>query len=141
MAEQLGWLDTNIFVHALHLGDPHRERCLGILRSLAEGNAEAWIDPVVAAELTYVLPRRSGLRTAVEVRDYLLDVIRLESVHADDKEALIGAVLRWERTHVDFADAWLTALCQQRDMPVCSVNRRDFLSVRNTYRWSGPRSG
>lgn len=31
MPIELGWLDTNIFVHALMLEDPHQSRCRDVL--------------------------------------------------------------------------------------------------------------
>ena len=33
---QLGWLDTNLFIHALFPRDPHYPRCQELLRALAD---------------------------------------------------------------------------------------------------------
>ena len=38
---ELGYLDTNLFVHALYPNDPHYPRCRTILTALAEGEATA----------------------------------------------------------------------------------------------------
>ena len=72
MTVQLGWLDTNIFVHSLFPNDQPYPRCQAILKALDEGRAEAWVDVGVLHELTYSLmrmrlfPSRLGAYTYIE---------------------------------------------------------------------------
>ena len=90
MPEQLGWLDTNLFVHALFPRDPHHARCRAIVRALEEGRAEGWLDPLVVHELSYVLSRlgqRFPTRTAIE--EYLRGILLINAIHADDKAGLL----------------------------------------------------
>jgi predicted nucleic acid-binding protein len=133
MSEQLGWLDTNIFVHRLFLNDEHFERCRQITQALEAGEAEGWIDVVVVHELTYVLSRHGLFRTRQDVYAYIRNLLLLAGVNADDKEALILALTRWANSSVGFADAWLATLAQRRGVPVCSVNRHDLTGVENAF--------
>src|SRR6184192_1522732 len=134
MPEQLGWLDTNLFVHALFPREPHHARCRAIVRALEEGRAEGWLDPLVVHELSYVLSRlgqRFPTRTAIE--EYLRGILLIDAIHADDKAGLLEAVARWEIGRTGFADAWLAVRARRRGLPVCSVNQADFGSMPNTF--------
>jgi predicted nucleic acid-binding protein len=134
MTEQLGWLDTNLFVHSLYPNDPHCDRCRAHLRSLRDGRAEGWIDATVVHELTYVLIRRSLFPTRETINQYVRSHLIWESIRADDKDGLLEALARWTMQGVGFVDAWLAVLGQRRGLPVCSVNEADFSGVPNTYR-------
>lgn len=133
MSDRLGYLDTNLFVHALFPNDAHASRCQALLSALDEGRAEGWLDPLVIHELTYVLLnlRRFPDRTAVEA--YLRDLLRAPGVRAPQRALLLAALARWASRGGGFVDAWLATLALAEGQPVCSVNARDFPDVRNTF--------
>lgn len=79
-ARQFGWLDTNLFVHALFPRDPHYVRCQAIFDALESGAAEGWIEPMVVHELTYVLGRLPSLRDRTAVHEYLRTVLSKDGV-------------------------------------------------------------
>jgi hypothetical protein len=62
VAVQLGWLDTNLFIHALYAGDREHARSCGLLNALADGRAEGWLSPLVLRQLPF--PEGSGLSLA-----------------------------------------------------------------------------
>lgn len=133
MPVDLGWLDTNIFVHAVTLGDPHRARCLDLLDALSDGRATARLAPTVAHELSYVLSRRQAFSTRVTIAAYLHNILAAPGVLADDKPGLSAAVERWAAGAMSFVDALLAELAQRDGVPVCSVNARDFPTTPNSY--------
>jgi predicted nucleic acid-binding protein len=132
-AAQLGWLDTNIFVHALFPRDPHYQRCQPLLGTLDNGAAEGWLDILVVHELTYVLGRLPAFADRAAIERYLRSILLNKQIRADDKPALLEAVARWAAQGVGFADAWLAVLAQRRGLPVRSVNTGDFPDVGNTF--------
>ncbi|MBV8084334.1 MAG: type II toxin-antitoxin system VapC family toxin [Chloroflexi bacterium] len=133
--DELGWLDTGVFIHALFPNDPLSIPARNVLARVAGGDASAWLDVVVVHELTYVLPRTKlpafGQRSAVA--EYIGRVLALESVHADAKDELLETLAVWRVRQVAFADARLTVMAGRRGLPVCSPNRRDFSSVPNSF--------
>jgi hypothetical protein len=135
MATQLGWLDSNLFIHALYPHDRPYARCRQILTMLRSGEAEGWVDPVVAHELTHVLPFTPQFRDRSRraVLEYLLPLLGYDSVRADDKPSLLASLSEWAMEGGDFADARLRVLSRQRQVPVCSANKRHFRAVRNTF--------
>ncbi len=130
---QLGWLDTNIFIHALFPRDPHYPRCQELLRALDEGTAEGWLDPMVVHELSYVLGRLPAFRDRAAIAGYLRPILLTEQILTDDKPALLAAVARWTARGGGFVDAWLAVLAHRHELPVCSVNADDFPDVENTF--------
>mgnify|MGYP001465436503 CR=1 FL=1 len=130
---QLGWLDTNIFLHSLFHNDPQYGRCREILAALEDGSAEGWIDPVIVHELTYALPRHPSFSSRQAIQGYIRNVLLTAAIHADDKEGLIEAVALWDAYGIGFADSWLRILAGRRRLPVCSANRRHFVDVGNTF--------
>jgi predicted nucleic acid-binding protein len=134
MSEQLGWLDTNLFVYVLFPNDPHHSRCAALMRALQDGRTEGWIDTVVVHELTYVLSRTGLFPTRQAVHAYIRSILLTDTIHADDKDGLVDAVSRWATLGVGFADAWLAVLARRRQIPVCSVNEDDFPDTPNVFR-------
>jgi predicted nucleic acid-binding protein len=130
---QFGWLDTNLFVHALFPRDPHHARCRVILEALERGTGEGWLDPLVVHELSYVLGRLPAFPDRAAIHTYLRTVLLMDAVQADDKPGLLEALARWATGRVSLVDAWLAVVANRRGLPVCSVNRRDFPDVVNTF--------
>ncbi len=133
MSQQLGWLDTNLFVHALYPNDPQCARCRVLLAALQHGRAEGWLDPLVVHELSYVLTRQERFQTRENVHDYIRGILLTESIHAQDKEGLMEAVARWATRGGGFTDAWLAVLARHHRLPVCSANAADFSDTPNTF--------
>lgn len=122
---EVGWLDTNVFVHA-QTRDASSAACRALLRALDHGEAAGWLDPVVLHELSYVLPR--VLRWDREtVAQYLSAVLLAPGVRVEGgNDVLLDAVVRWARTGAAFADAVLAARAAATDQSVCTVNVTDM---------------
>lgn len=133
MSDQLGYLDTNLFVHALFPHDPQHARCQAILTALGQGTAEGRLEPTVVHELTYVLLRLGWFpdRAAVEV--YLHNLLRAPGIQTPDRDLLLAALSRWASHGGGFVDSWLATRALTEGQPVCSANARDFPDVRNTF--------
>ena len=130
---ELGYLDTNLFVHALYPNDPHYPRCLAILTALAEGEATGWLDAIVVYELTFILGRRRRFPDRRSIARYVRGIIETPGVVAADKGLLLAALDRWVAQGIGFADAWLITCSSAIGSSVCSANARDFQGVSNTY--------
>lgn len=133
MAVELGWLDTNIFIHALSAPDSHYARCTDLINALQDGRAEGWINATVLHELSYVLSRRRDFAMRTTIATYLLEILNAPGVLAAEKAILIATVTRWGTTTIAFVDAYLTKLTQRDGLPVCTVNARDFPGIANAY--------
>lgn len=132
---QYGWLDANLFIHALFLSDPRGSRCRNVLGHLLDGTGEGWLDPVSLHELTYALPWAlpDTFARRQDVYDYSMGYLTCETVLCDDKPSLIEALRLWVATGGRFGEARILALDQSRGNPVCTFNGRDFPTVRNAY--------
>jgi predicted nucleic acid-binding protein len=134
MAVQLGWLDTNVFIHSLYRGDREHARSRALVEALADGWAEGWLSPLVVHELTYTLARRPQFSTRAAVHTYLLEILNAPGVRVEDDLALRGALGRWAAgATIGFVDAYLAELAQRDGLPVCSANARDFAATPNSY--------
>ncbi len=129
----LGYLDTNLFVHALYPNDPHYLRCRALLAALADGTATGWLDVVVVYELTFILARRRRFPDREAIERYLRGILAAPGVRTEDRPALLTALGSWATRGVGFADTWLLARAQATGRPICSVNERDFGGVPNTF--------
>lgn len=125
MAESVGWLDTNLFVHA-YQQDGRSAACRALMRGLEDGSVEGWLHPVVLHELSYVL--RNLLRwERGRIADLLVALVLAPGVRvAGDAGVLADGVLRWREGGVAFADALLAAEAAAAGQAVCSVNAADM---------------
>ena len=133
MAIQLGWLDTNLFIHALYAGDREHARSRALLEALSDGRAEGWLSPLVLHELTYTLLRRPEFANRADISTYLLSILNTPGVRLEDPPTLRATLARWANGSVGFVDAYLTELAQRDGTPICSANQRDFAEVNNSY--------
>jgi predicted nucleic acid-binding protein len=129
----IGWIDTDIIVRALFPGDPHHPRCVALLQAMERDAAEGWIEPTVVHEMTYVLGRLPTFSTRAAVHAYVRSILLLPGLRADDKTDLIEAVDHWAAGSAGFVDAWLATLASRRNLPVCSINARDFPDTPNSF--------
>jgi len=126
MMEDVGWIDTCVFVHA-RTRDSHSEACRALLTKLEAGDAQGQIDPVVVHELTYVLTTRFP-ETKLQAAAYIKMILSWDNIDAvGGKEPLIAALITWAEQGVDFADALLAARAQQDGTMVSTVNVRDIV--------------
>lgn len=133
MPVELGWLDTNVFVHAMSANDPHQPRCRAILEALENDTAHGWIEPIIIHELSHVLSRRQAFGTRAAIAIYLTALLSYPGVLAPDKPLLASTVARWAAGTVGFVDAYLAELAQRDGLPVCTVNARDFPTTPNSF--------
>lgn len=133
MPVEIGWLDTNIFLHAITPGDPHGPRCRDLLKALEDGRAVGWIASTVIHELSYVLSRRRAFPTRSAIAAYLIAILHYPGIQASDKPLLTATIARWAGSTIGFVDALLAELAQRDNLPVCSVNARDFPVTPNSY--------
>jgi predicted nucleic-acid-binding protein len=133
MTVQLGYLDTNIFVHSLYPNDRHYLRCREIIAALESGAAQGWIDRIVVYELTFILARGKRFPDRPALTEYVRSIITMGGVRVEDEELLITALDRWANQGVSFADAWLFVQAMASGQPICTVNARDFKGAVNTF--------
>ena len=133
--DELGWLDTPVFVHPLFPNDPLASRCRDLLRRLQANEVTGWLDVIVIHELTYVLPRTKlpAFSNRQGVAEYIRRILALDSIRTDSKDELLEGLAVWSRGRVAFADARISVLARQRGMNVCSPNRADFDTVANSF--------
>lgn len=120
-----GFLDTNVFVHAL-LRDDQSEECQRFLATVQEGRNRARLDPLVMHELSYVLPRVIKQMDRAEVADFLEAVLGWKGIDAD-RTLLAEALRRWRvTTELSFVDAVLCAAAGRERLPIYTKNVRHF---------------
>ena len=128
MAEDFGWLDTNIFIHA-QTRDRHSDACRRVMNQLAGGEAKGRIDPVVAHELTYALMSKFGF-TKRMAADYINMILTWEGVEVvGGKEPMISAICIWQEQNIGFADALLAARAMLDGTQVLTVNVRHIAAA------------
>lgn len=133
MSENLGYLDTNLFVHALFQADGPYPRCRALISTLNAGTARGQLDPFVVHELTYVLLRLRIFADRAAVEVYLRTILQAPGVQAPQRDLLLAALSRWASRGGGFVDAWLATRALADGEPVCSANARDFPDVENTF--------
>lgn len=120
-----GLLDTNVFIHA-HASDRHTEECRRFLGALEAGRVKARLEPLILHELSYALPHYIKQMKRADVAGYLLMVLSWDGVQGE-KDRMVDAVERWRDTPgLSFTDAYLVALAEQRQCPVCTKNVREL---------------
>jgi predicted nucleic acid-binding protein len=135
MTVQLGWIDTNIFIHLLFTRDREYKRCRAISDALERGEAEGWLDITVIHELTYYLSRHRNFPDRTAICDYIRTFLEMDAIRANDKAALRDVLLHWQTQRVGFIDAWLAIRATRQGMPVCSANESDYpATLDNSFR-------
>lgn len=131
--DEFGWLDTNVFIHALFPNDSQYTRSAEIIDGLVQGTGWGWISPLVVHELTYVLQRLVQFPGRQDVGTYLAGLLAGDTVLCTDKDVVLAALSRWSTQSVGFVDAYLHEMALHTDTPVCSANVRDFPGVANSF--------
>lgn len=121
-----GLLDTNVIIHAHQVTDDNSNECLAFLEALERGDVRARLEPVVAHELTYTLPRVIRQFTRATVAQYLATILKWPGI-TGEKGVLLDAVERWQSTPgLAFIDAYLAATAVTNSMPVFTKNVREL---------------
>jgi predicted nucleic acid-binding protein len=91
-----GFVDTNVFIHALATDD-HSIECRQFLSLIQRGELEVRLEATVMHELSYMLKRFQKQLSRQDVADYLLMILSWPGIQAE-KILLIDAVRHWRRT-------------------------------------------
>ncbi|MGX9685940.1 PIN domain-containing protein [Deinococcus wulumuqiensis] len=116
-------LDTNVILRFL-LADHETlsPRARAYFRRAAKGEWSLLIPSVVVAECVFTL--RSFYKLArADVAAALLQLLRLPGVEAVEGEVVRSALSLYAEKNVDFADAYLAALAQEKGLSVGSFDR------------------
>lgn len=119
-----GLIDTNVFIHALR-GDGRSHECREFLKLLRVGERRVRLEPYVVHELTFVIGRVLKQMTREETVAYIREVIEWPGIECE-RELLVGALARWQRPGIAFADALLATQAQLSDTVVFTVNTKHF---------------
>lgn len=116
-------LDANVLVRFLVQDVPLQAKAARKLVEQAESGALLLVvDPMIIAETVYVLtsfykkPRET-------VADALMAFVQSDGVSVADESRLVDALRRFQRSSVDFADAWLAATAAETHREVASFDR------------------
>jgi predicted nucleic acid-binding protein len=107
----LAYADTNLFVALLvGPGHPLHEQALGLFRRVADGQVGLIVTPVVVAELVYVARSLLGWTRRLTAQR-LGPLLEADGLVLTEGPTIARALrLYWERSRLDFADAYLAAL-------------------------------
>lgn len=116
-------LDANVLVRFLVQDVPQQAKAARKLVEQAESGALLLVvDPMIIAEAVYVLtsfykkPREA-------VADALMGFVQSDGVSVAEESRLVDALRRFQRSSVDFADAWLAATAAETHREVASFDR------------------
>lgn len=116
-------LDANVLVRFLVQDVPQQAKAARKLVEQAESGALLLVvDPMIIAETVYVLtsfykkPREA-------VADALTAFVQSAGVSVAEESRLVDALRRFQRSSVDFADAWLAATAAETHREVASFDR------------------
>ncbi len=133
MAQQLGYLDTGIFVYALFPKDERHARCRAVLADLQSGEAEGRLDPLVVHELSAILLSLHQFPDRATAARYLRGIVCARGVMVEQRDLLLAALIRWVERGGGFVDAWLGILALTDGRPVCAPDAADLLDVVNSF--------
>ena len=127
-------LDANVIVRFMLQDEPKQASASVTLMEKAErGECLLHLDPLVVAEVIYVLVGVYS-RNRVDVAKALLALIHNSGIETMEEHVVSDALLRFESSNVDFADAWLAARSLQAGFPVASFDR-DFDKFKDIKRF------
>lgn len=118
-------LDANVVIRLL-TGKPEDQHAAAVrlFERAATGEVALELQVLVLAEITWVLDSVYGCSRAV-ITEHLFALLETPGVIVSMRSVVEGAVERFSRTRVDFADAWLAASALAQGKTVASFDR-DF---------------
>lgn len=116
-------LDANVLVRFLVQDVPQQAKAARKLVEQAESGALLLVvDPMIIAETVYVLTSFYK-KPREDVAVALLAFVQSDGVAVGEESRLVDALRRFQRTSVDFADAWLAASAAETHREVASFDR------------------
>jgi len=97
------------------------ERAAALFLKAAQNKAILEIEPVVLAEVIYVLESYFE-KDRIQIANVLLRLLSNLNIAMDDSSRAIDALLRYKNHPVDFGDAWLAAAAFQKKIPAASFD-------------------
>lgn len=121
-----GLLDTSVVVHALG-NDADTPAAQAFLSRIESGEIEVLVDPIVVNELIYVLSRFTREFSRERIADIALSLLDISGASIVDL-VVRRAIDVWRETPgLSFVDAYLGSRALAEELPVYSINRKDFL--------------
>lgn len=110
-------LDTNILARYLLNDIPdHTERARSLLKSAARGEASLFLPASVFVELSHLMTRRRSIPRP-RVATALMQLLRLEGIHIQERDAIADALEFWKSTGgLSFVDCYHLALTRSLGM-------------------------
>lgn len=111
------FVDTNVFLRILTADDAAQAKAaVGLLRAASRGEVELVANAVVMAEIVWTLARAYRL-TPSEIRRRVEAILNTPGVTFEDADILLEAIDLYERTGVNYADAYHAAWALTRQVP------------------------
>jgi predicted nucleic acid-binding protein len=110
-------LDTNILARYLLNDIPdHSERARNLLRSAARGDEALFLPASVFVEISHLMTRRRSIPRQ-RVATALMQLLRFEVIHIQERNAVADALTFWEATGgLSFVDCYHLALTRHLGM-------------------------
>lgn len=125
MHRKVGLLDTTVLIHSL-TNDEWSQAAVGLLEQIETGHRRVYVDAVVVHEMTYVYPRYRKGASREEIALSIDTLLEWPGV-VGPKATLRAAVARWRAdSALGFVDAYLGVRAEMDQLPVYTVNRKDF---------------
>ncbi|MCL6625326.1 PIN domain-containing protein [Alicyclobacillus shizuokensis] len=128
------WVDTNIIIRAVTGHPPEMAGKLPPLLTQAEqGEFELVVPSVIVAECVYVLQSQYFSYTRQQIAYALKAFFSLQGVVLEEQAVILRALSDYERTTVDFQDAYLAAKSHLSGEPVLTWNVKDYNKLGSLY--------
>ena len=135
------FLDTNILLRYFTKDDEDKaKRALNLLLRVERGEERVETSLLVIFETVYALQRLYHVPRP-QIRQLLLNVIRLRGLHLPGKALCRDALLVYEQKNVSFADAYHAVYLQARGMKEIYSWDADFDKLGAVVRVEPPREG
>lgn len=133
-------IDTNVVLrHLLHDDPGLSQAATALLLRIEAGEVNGRLGAIAIAEAVWVLGGRIYSFRAEEIRDALVDVLRMPNLVVLERERLIKALDLFAAFKLDFADAYHAALALEQGGSVYSFDR-DFDRIPGVTRVEPPAS-
>jgi len=116
-------LDANVLVRFFMQHPPAMGRAATkLFEAAAKGDTELRLDPLIVAEVVFVLTKVYGQPRSA-VADALLDLLENPGITLEASDCVRNALKRFKSFSVDFADAWVAAIASEHQAPIASFDR------------------
>jgi len=115
-----------VVVHALG-NDADTSAAQAFLSRIEAGELQVIVDPIVVNELIYVLSRFTREFSRDRIADVALSMLDISGTSTLDATVRRAIVVWRDAPGLSFVDAYLGTRAVMEDLPVYSINRKDFL--------------